>query len=587
MNVLGLNIYGHDTAAALVMDGNLIAAVEEERLTRVKHERRFPFHSIEYCLKEGNITLDDIDILAVSKDFDKLFKEKYLQYTIDNYPKANGLFLGGLDNIKEIMSIDYIIKNDLGYIGTVEYCLHHLCHVASSYFLSGFKDAALLSVDGLGEIDSTLLGYAVDGKINVINTIKFPHSLGMLYQAFTYYLGYKPNFSEGTVMALASFGDENAKSISGKTYIDIFREMIKLHDDGTFEINLEFFNYPYKREGWVSDKIIQLLGPMRKQDDEITQRHKDIAAALQKIFSKTYMHLIISLYNKTRIKNLCIAGGCALNCAFNGKLLSESPFEDIYIQPAASDSGTAIGAALLTYQKYSEKKLKRRRVNTTYLGPEYTNVEIKKVLDRLNISYEYIENIEYKGAELIYNGYIIGWFQGRMEFGPRALGNRSILSSPFSVKQKDYINKFIKHRELFRPFAPSVLEEFADKYFEINCSSPFMLFAVKVKHDKVKAIEAVVHVDNTARIQTVSKATNKLYYNLIYEFYKLSGVPVVLNTSFNDRGEPIVCSPIDAINTFYTTKLDYLIIGNYLLSQNENSGLHTKRLLKLNIVNSY
>ncbi len=565
MVVLGLNIYGHDTAAAIVKDGELIAAIEEERLSRKKHDRDFPYLAIEYCLKEASLTLNEIDCLAVSKDFDKLFKEKYLQYTLDNYPKANELFLGGIDNIKEITNVENEIRETLQYNGKIKYCLHHVCHISSSYHLSGFEESAVLSVDGLGENDTTVLGHGKNGKITILDSIKFPHSLGMLYQAFTYFLGFTPNSAEGTVMALASFGDENSKNAQGVAYIDIFRDMINLHDDGTFSFNLEYFNYPFTRKGWVSEKTVELLGEKRKNSDEILQKHKDIAAALQKVFEETYVHLAVALQKKTGLKKLSVAGGCALNCVANAKILNETEFDDIYIQPAASDSGTAIGAALNTYRELSKKELNVKRVNTTYLGAAFSDAEIKKVFDDEKIEYVYLENPSIKAAQLLYEGSVVGWFQGKMEFGPRALGNRSILSAPFPLAKKDYVNNEIKHREWFRPFAPSVLKDKAADYFKINCDSPFMLMAFDIVEDKLKDVEAIAHVDNTARIQMVTKETNEKYYELISEFYKLSGVPVVLNTSFNDKGEPIVCSPKDAIKSFYSTGLDYVIIGNYLV----------------------
>jgi len=567
MIVLGLNIYGHDTAAALVVDGKIVAAIEEERLSRKKHDRAFPLLAIDFCLKKGGVTLDDVDCIAVSKDFDKLFKEKYLQYTIDNFPKANDLLIGGLDNIKEITNVEKQIREATGYKGQVKYCLHHLCHVASSYFLSGFDKSAVLSVDGLGENETTLLGVAEGSRIEVLRSIDFPHSLGMFYQAFTYFLGFIPNSQEGTVMALASFGDSTAKNPQGVKYIDIFRSMVELKSDGTFALDLNYFNFPYTRKGWVSEKTLSLLGEKREKGDEILDKHKDIAAAMQQVFEEVYLHMAKYLYETTGIKNISVAGGCALNCVANGKILSDTEFEDIYIQPAASDSGTSIGAALYAYNELSGYKLKVVRNDTTYHGASFTNEYIEKVLQKSNLDYEKIENPSELAASLLHEGKIIGWFQGEMEFGPRALGNRSILSAPFPESRKDHLNANTKHREWFRPFAPSVLEEYANDYFEIKCSSPFMLLAVDIRKEKYKSIEAVAHVDNTARIQTVRPDTNKKYYDLLNEYRKLSGIPVVLNTSFNDKGEPIVCSPEDALKSFKSTRLDALIIGDFIVRQ--------------------
>lgn len=563
MNILGVNFYQHNASVALVQNGELICAIEEERLTRIKDDGQVPVRSIKYCLSQANLSLDDIDVVCISLDFKRLLKKKYLKYTIKQYPLANELFIQNIDNFKKLYNAEDEFRKKLNYNGKIKYVKHYLGHIASSYFLSGYKNSALVSVDGLGELESTVIGKFENGKLEILKKINFPHSLGLLYTTITRYLGFNSG-SEGTIMALASFGNENQNiPNTNNTYLEIFEDMLILEDDG-YRLNLEYFNFPYTKVGWVSDKFTSIFGKNKLYKDEITNHHKNIAAALQKVFEKGYLHIMKIAKNLTGLKNLSLAGGCALNCVANGKIKEHTNFKDIYIQPAAHDGGTSIGSAL--YTAYKNKEIKKSVFkDTTYLGAKFSNNEIENILIKSNIKYEVLKNPSLKAAQLLNENKVIGWFQGRMEFGPRALGNRSILANPKSNKVKNHINKNVKHRESFRPFAPSALKGKADKYFNLDQDSPFMLIACDINKKYAKDIKAVTHVDNTVRVQLVTKKRNKKYYNLINEFYKLSEIPLVLNTSFNDKGEPIVCTPEDALISFKKTNLDALIIGDFLI----------------------
>ncbi len=569
MNILGLNFYQHNASAAIVINGSLIAAVEEERFSRIKNDGNLPVESINFCLNQANINLHQVDIIAVSIDFNRLVKRKYLKYTLDNFPESNDLFLQNIINMKKLLGAEKYLRESLSYNGKIEYVKHHLAHMASSYYLSGYKESALVSLDGLGEIESTVIGVAKDNKIEIIQSVDFPHSLGMLYTSITNYLGFNSG-SEGTLMALASFGDENATILNGKnkgeSYMDIFNDMVNIEEGGMYTLNLSYFNFPYTKYGWVSDKFTNIFGPHKKYNDETTEHHKNIAAGLQKIFEKAYIHTIQFCQKQTNMTNLSLSGGSALNCVANGKIKSNSDFNNIYIQPATNDGGTSIGAALwLAHQKNKSLPISTYQ-DTTYLGPSFSDDKIKEALDLKSIKYKRVDDPSREAAILLSEHKVIGWFQGRMEFGPRALGNRSILGNPSKNNTKDFINQEVKHRESYRPFAPSVLQEHIESYFEVDQDSPFMLIACDVNKKNRRKIEAVIHVDDTARIQIVTEARNKKYYDLIQYFYQLTGIPVVLNTSFNDKGEPIVCSPEDALNTFDNTNLDALFLGHYMVT---------------------
>lgn len=569
MNILGLNFYHHNASAAIVVDGELIAAAEEERFSRVKNDGMLPIMSINFCLNKTDMEIADIDTIAISFDFYRLIKEKYLKYTLDNFPNSNELLLQNIPNMQKLLGAEKHLRDSLSYSGKIEYVKHHIAHMASSYYLSGYKEAALVSIDGLGEIESTVLGIAKNNTIKIIKTLDFPHSLGVLYASITNYLGFNSG-SEGTLMALASFGNENEIVPNGtESYIDVFRDMVHLEKDGLYTLNLSYFNFPYTKTGWVSDKFTKIFGPHKLYEEETTSHHKNIAAGLQKIFEETYLHTIKFCQKQTGMTNLALAGGSALNCVANGKIKANSFFNDIYIQPATNDGGTSIGAAIyLAHQKNKDLPISTYK-DTTYLGPSYSDDKIKEILDYRKIKYIEVDNPSKEAAVLLSQHKVIGWFQGAMEFGPRALGNRSILGNPSKISTKDFINKEVKHRESYRPFAPSVLQEHVKDYFEVDQDSPFMLIACGVNEKNRDKIEAVIHVDDTARIQIVTESRNKKYYDLIQYFYDFTKIPVVLNTSFNDKGEPIVCSPEDALNTFLNTKLDALFLGKFLITSSD------------------
>lgn len=572
MIILGINFYGHDAAAAIIRDGIMLAAVEEERFSRKKHDGSIPVNAVKYCLKEAGITINDVDIVAVGHDFERLFKEKYLGYTALSYPKANALFLQGIDSMKFILDAENLLRSAIGYSGQIKFLNHHKCHLASAFFLSGFDEAACVSVDGLGDIEASVIGFGDGADISMLESVDFPNSLGLLYTAVTYYLGFSPNSAEGTVMALASFADGNQKIPNGSmTYNEVFADILKMDESGKYYINFEYFNFPYTKDGWVSEKFISTFGSARSREDEVTDHHRQISAALQNSFENAYLGYIKRAAELTNSKNLALAGGCALNCVANGRIMSDTSFEKVYIQPGANDGGCALGAAFLVAAEVGDIKRSMPRCEHTYWGPYLDDEQIEQELQLLQSKYGYeyekLSNPSTKAAELLHSGKIIGWFQGRMEFGPRALGNRSILSAPFPQNAKDRLNIDIKHREAFRPFAPAVLEECLNEYFDANMDDPFMLMAFKIKDEKLASIPAVAHVDNTGRIQTVKKDVNPKFYALIEEFKRLSGVGVVVNTSFNDKAEPIVTTVADTVKSYYSTGLDALIIGSYLVKR--------------------
>jgi carbamoyltransferase len=567
LKTLGVNVYGHDTAAALVIDGELICAVEEERLSRQKHDAQLPFQAIEFCLRESQLTVDELDLIAFSTDLDRLVREKYLRYHLENYDLCRDHLAQSAGKISEILGRQEKVRTVLGFNGQIESFQHHQCHLASSYYQSGFSECAVVSIDGQGEIETTMTGRASEGRIQVLSSLEFPHSLGLFYTALTYYLGYKPQSAEGTVMALAALGHAEAEVPGlGRTYRDIFSEIITLEDNGTFRIGLDWFNYPHTRTGWVSASFTSLFGPPRTPESELDQHFLNIAAAMQQRFEEAYIHVLQDAHERTGSANLALAGGCALNCVANGKIISRTGFENVYIQPAAGDAGCAIGAAQLASISLGDTVTPRQRLDT-YLGPQFDNTEIEHALELAKQPYEELADPSRKAAELLARNDIIAWFQGRAEFGPRALGNRSILAAPFPIDVKDRINAKVKHREFFRPFAPAVLDDRFEEVFDGYRLSPFMLMAMTVKDAWKEKVPAIIHLDDSARVQTVLRDTNPQFFALIHHFNELTGVPVVLNTSFNDKGEPMVCSPADALNTFNNTEIDHLIMGNYLISK--------------------
>jgi len=586
MYILGISAFYHDSAACLICDGEIIAAAQEERFTRKKHDYRFPTNAVNFCLNFSHISIDDIEIIAF---YDKPFLkfERLLETYITFAPVGIKSFIKAMPIwIKQKLWLKEQIKNELGFEGKILFPEHHESHAASAFFASPFERAAILTADAVGEWTTSSFGVGIKNKLKIIADIKFPHSLGLLYSAFTYYTGFKVNSGEYKVMGLAPYGEPKYVNL-------IFNELINLKDDGSFKMNMEYFNYAAGLT-MTNRKFNKLFGgPPRKPESKLTQRDMDLARSVQDVTEEIILRMAKHIKKETDEQYLTLAGGVALNCVANGKILREKIFDDIWIQPAAGDAGGALGAALFTWYQYLNNDRaadgKSDFQKGSYLGPEYFNDEILKFLNGNNIKFKKLkdEDVTKITADLIAEEKIIGWFQGRMEFGPRALGARSIIGDARSPKMQKKMNLKIKFRESFRPFAPSVLEEKVSEYFELNRESPYMLLVANVKKErrekmtaeekqlfgidklniKRSDIPAVTHVDYSARIQTVDKKTNPLYHKLIEEFGTKYGTYLIVNTSFNVRGEPIVCTPEDAYKCFMRTEMDYLVIGNFLLNK--------------------
>ncbi len=573
MIILGVSCYFHDASACIIRDGKLIAAVEEERFTRRKHDISFPINSITYCMKEAGVTANNIDYVGFYEK--PLLKfERFLYQNLEHFPKSLGVFLKSMPSwINEKLRIRRTLRKKIGYKGSVFYVPHHLAHAASSYLVSPFKESAILTTDGVGEWATTALGYAKGNKIVLNKQIYFPHSIGLLYSTVTAYLGFSVNNSEYKVMGLSPYGDLT----DANTYYQKFKQIVDVKKDGSYAMNMSYFCYTYK-EQMPNERFCELFGgPIRKSKDELTQRHKDIAAGLQKITEDIMFNMLNALYEEAKSENLCMAGGVALNSVANGKILSKTPFKKLFIQPAAGDGGTSLGAAYYVYNSILGNE-RNYVLKDAYLGPSFKAEEIKEFLGENAVKYSMFKDdkeLINKTAKLIRNGNVIGWFQGRMEWGPRALGARSILSDPTREDMKDILNLKVKHREKFRPFAPVVCEDDAKDYFEcdlpIQEPTDFMLMVYPIKKNKQKLIPAVTHIDGSGRLQTIRRNQNPLYYDLIKEFGKLSGVPILINTSFNIRGEPIILSPYDAYKCMMGTGIDYLVIDKFLIKREDNS----------------
>ena len=594
--ILGISAYYHDSAACLIKDGGIVAAAQEERFTRLKHDPGFPARAISYCLSEANIKPGEIDyIVFYDKPFLKF--ERLLETYLAFAPKGFKSFAASMPIwvkdklfqksliLKELKSI---FTNDIECYDKLLFSEHHLSHAASAFYPSPFEEAAVLTMDGVGEWTTTSLAIGKGNSLKVHKEIHFPHSIGLLYSAFTYYTGFKVNSGEYKLMGLAPYG--NAK------YVDLIKDnLIDIKDDGSFHLNMSYFDYCTDLK-MTSKKFNELFGSLpRNPESELTQREMDIAASIQKVTEELVLKLARNIATESKLQNLCLAGGVALNCVANGVLLREKVFDNIWIQPAAGDAGGSLGAALAAYHiMLSKKRITNNRkdnMHGAYLGPSFTTEQAKARLSNLGAKFkEYSEaEIIEKTAYSLANGKIVGWMNGRMEFGPRALGGRSIIADPRLPKMQKHLNLKIKYRESFRPFAPSVLQKHASEWFELDTDSPYMLLVANVVKNKrytmterEKAlfgidklniprseIPAVTHVDYSARIQTVDKHTNPHYYELISEFYALTGCPILVNTSFNVRGEPIVCTPEDAFKCFMATRLEILIIANLMLIKDE------------------
>ena len=599
MYILGISCFYHDSAACLIKNGEIIAASQEERFTRIKHDQSFPKNSIKYCLKEANISENQIaNVVFYEKPllkFERLL-ETYLAYA----PKGFKSFLKSMPLwIKDKLFQKSILKkelknlfgNKIDWSKIILFSEHHLSHAASAFFPSPFEKAAIITIDGVGEWTTTSISEGDGKNIKLIKEIHFPHSLGLLYSAFTYYSGFKVNSGEYKLMGLAPYGNP--------IYVNKIKEnLIKIESDGSFRLNMMYFNFTTGLT-MTNKKFHNLFGgPPRKSESKITQKDMDLAASIQKVTEEVVLHISKYALKETGLKNLCLAGGVALNCVANGVLLREKIFENIWIQPAAGDAGGALGSALSVWHLYYNKernvdKLKYDSMKGSYLGPSYTDKEIEKELKIIDASYIKLElnDLIEKVANDISKNKAIGWMQGRMEFGPRALGSRSILADARSPNMQKQLNLKVKFRESFRPFAPSILSEHISEWFDHDEKSPYMLFVSDVKKNKLHNIKkneeelfgieklniprsqvpAITHVDNSARIQTVHKDTNEIYYNLISKFYEITKCPLIVNTSFNVRGEPIVCSPSDAYRCFMGTDLDILVIGNFYLKKNDQN----------------
>ncbi|OGG51452.1 hypothetical protein A3D72_04185 [Candidatus Uhrbacteria bacterium RIFCSPHIGHO2_02_FULL_57_19] len=585
-NILGISAFYHDSAACLVRDGTIIAAAQEERFTRKKHDPRFPSQAIEWCLRAGNLPVSDIDYVAFyEKPFLKF--ERLLETYLAFAPRGLASFLSAMPVwLKQKLWIKDIISRKIGFTGPILFPEHHESHAASAFYPSPFREAAFLTIDGVGEWTTTSFGVGEGNIIRMQAELRFPHSLGLLYSAFTYYLGFKVNSAEYKVMGLAPYGKPHFKDV-------ILHELMDLKSDGSFQLNLKYFNYCTGLT-MTSNEFHRLFGgPPRTPESEISQRDMDIAASLQAVTDEIVLRMARHVRRVTQKRTLCLAGGVALNCVANAKILREGIFDDIWIQPAAGDAGGALGAALavwyqhLNNPRHADGELDR--MQGAFLGPEFSNDEILSFLEKHRIPYRRIarEELPKEVARLIADQNVCGWFQGKMEFGPRALGARSIVGDARSARMQSLMNLKIKFRESFRPFAPSVLAEQASSYFEIDRPSPYMLLVADVRPThripvnpsdagisgldvlcvRRSTIPAVTHVDYSARLQTVHRDTNPLYHALLSEFYSSYGCPVIINTSFNVRGEPIVCTPHDAYSCFMRTKMDYLVIGGFLLSK--------------------
>src|SRR3989338_26005 len=558
--ILGISCFYHDAAACLIKDGQLVAAAAEERFTRKKHDNNFPSNAIAYCLKEASIEEKDIDAVGFYEK--PLLKfERIVEVAANTWPKSYKSFISAIPQwLRKKLWIKENIQKELkNFKGEIYFTEHHVAHAASSYLVSPFKEAAIVTLDGVGEWATTTIGQGTEEKINIREEIHFPHSLGLLYAIITHYLGFKPNSAEYKVMGLAPYGEP--------VYQKEIENLIELKKDGSFKLNMDILTHDESTSFYDEEKMKKLFGFPPRIGGPLSEAHKNLAASIQTVTEKAVLAICRHAYELTKSKNLCLAGGVALNCVANGKILAETPFENIFIEPAAGDDGGALGVAFYIWTNVLKNKRSFELKHSSW-GPQFSDKEIEDFLEKKKIPYEKFlseEELVSKTAKLIAEpGNALGWFQGRMEWGPRALGNRSILADPRREENRDLVNLKIKFREDFRPFAPAVLRERASEFFDLDAKeSPFMLLVNHVKDGK--KIPAVTHVDGSARPQTVSKEENLLFHKLIKAFEKETGCPVLINPSFNVSGEPIVLNPEHAFNVFRHTNMDALVMGNFLI----------------------
>jgi len=601
-SILGISAFYHDSAAALIIDGKIIAAAQEERFSRKKHDSGYPFHAVEYVLKESKLKLNEVNYITFyEKPFLKF--ERLLETYVAFSPRGFKSFCMSMPIwLREKLFQKKVLFNQLRNhddnfhdMNKIYFSEHHFSHAASAFYPSPFNDATVLTLDGVGEWATTTMAKGHGRDLEILKEIHFPHSIGLLYSAFTFYTGFKVNSAEYKVMGLAPYGEPRFKNL-------IIDKLIDLKKDGTFRLNMDFFDYPTGLK-MTNEKFSKLFGqPVRNlKNDLLTQFHMDVAASIQSVTEEIVLRLARSIAKESESKNLCMAGGVALNCVANGKILKEKIFENIWIQPAAGDAGGALGAALALWHQELKKERSeplKDEMNGSYLGPKFDNNEVQSTLSTLNATFEKLpeEELLKVTAQELSKERTIGWFQGRMEFGPRALGARSILADPRSEKMQKILNLKVKFRESFRPFAPSIIREELSNWFDLDCDSPYMLLVADIKENKKKEmnesekklfgieklnikrsdIPAVTHVDYSARIQTVHKNTNPRYHKLIKNFESITSCPVIVNTSFNIRGEPIVCSVQDAYRCFMGTDLDILVCENFILYKDKQN----KQLLK-------
>src|SRR5438477_8285342 len=559
MNILGINCFSHDTAAALLQDGEPVAFVEEERFNREKHTKAFPDRAIEFCLREAGISIRDVDAVAFAHRAG-LDLRRGMGYLLRHLPRsARNAATQPLIDVNLVRKQQAFVRR-WGYRGRVVNVGHHEAHAASAFYASGFDDAAVLTLDRGGDWLSTTLGHGRGAELRTLAEVRNPDSLGEVYTSLTWYLGFHPNSDEGKVMGLAPYGRDR--------YVSYFRDLVHLTPDGLFRVNLGWFGYHLhpQPERWLSETFYRRFGPARQPESELAEAHEDIAYALQALTEEAGLHVATALHRMTGSRNLALAGGVALNSVMNARLLQETPFERIFIQPAASDAGNALGAALYVWHRVFGRP-RSWRMEHAFYGPDPGESAIKQTLATRKLPFKEVADPEAEAARLLAESKIVGWFNGKAEVGSRALGARSILADPRKAEMKAIVNAQVKHRVGFRPFAPAVLDEEGSAYFDRYATNPFMLLVLPIREDKRDVIPAVTHVDGTGRLQSVTREANPSFYRLIDTFRERTGVPVVLNTSYNLRGEPIVNTPDEAVEDYLNTGMDALVLGRYLLEK--------------------